>query len=159
SEYALRLLPLIGGLATLPVFVRFARRLYRDDADVLWAALLVTLSPKLIEHSNQVKHLTFDVLGTRVLLQLAWRIWETPPSPQLVWAWAIAASLTPWFAYSNVFVFFATSMILAVPALRRWSAAQRRTFLLANITVLLSLLLLAGSALQQRTVAVVAFWY
>jgi hypothetical protein len=157
SEFALRLLPLLAGLAVLPAFVVFVRR-FSDDAVVVWASLFVALSPKLIEHSSEVKHFTLDVLAALALLSLAWRVHETSPSSRRIWTWALTASVAPWFAYSSVFVFAATSMILTVPALTLWSAAQRRIFLLAHLVVLLSLALLAGPALQQRTPAVVSFW-
>lgn len=159
SEYVLRLLPLLAGIAVLFVFVDFARQLGRDRTALVWATALMALSPKLIEHCNQVKHFTFDVLASLLLLTLAWRAWQAPPSRRLLAAWTGIAAVAGWFSYASVFVVAATSAMLSLRAVTSWNATTRRFFLAGNGVVLLSFALLAVPALRQRTGGVTAHWH
>src|SRR5207248_10770349 len=63
SEAAVRLLPLIFGVATIPLMYEFGRRLGRPTLGLLGAGLL-TISPFHIWHSQDAKMYTLVVFVT-----------------------------------------------------------------------------------------------
>ncbi|MBC7374771.1 MAG: glycosyltransferase family 39 protein, partial [Frankiales bacterium] len=72
GERALRLVPLLGGLAALVLTWRMAKRLLPDV--LVPVALLVTvLSPSLLYFSNEVKPYSVDVAVCLALILLALR--------------------------------------------------------------------------------------
>lgn len=158
SEYALRLLPLLIGIAALCAFAALARRLCSDGAAAAWAVGFMALSPKMIEHCNQVKHFTFDVLASILLMGVAWRAWHAPPATRLILQWGAMAAILPWLSYASVFMVASTGLMLAVRAFTQWSVSARRAFIIANSVVLASWAVLTVAALRQRTSGVTAHW-
>src|SRR5436305_88707 len=72
SERALRLVSLIAGVASLPLFYFLARRLIGLPAAVIAVAVMVFLEP-LIYYSSEVKQYSTDVAVTiAVLLAMVW---------------------------------------------------------------------------------------
>lgn len=159
SEYALRALPLLAGIAALMAFARLARRVCASEAAALLAVGLFAASAKLITDASQVKHFTFDALIATMLAGLTWRICrDGAPRPSRLWWWGATAAIGPWFSYATVFGFAATSFILAGPALRRWPLRSRSAYLRANLLVLVSAAALLLPVTAQRGAAVVQFW-
>src|SRR5436305_6275455 len=70
SDQALRLVPLLCGLAALPLFVLMARHLLRGPGLVLGTALFA-FSPSLILYSSEVKQYASDLAVTLALTALA----------------------------------------------------------------------------------------
>jgi hypothetical protein len=158
SEYALRALPLLAGIAGLVAFAHLARRVCRSDAAAGWALLLLAASPKLIADASQVKHFTLDLLLAVVLAGLALRAYRSvaPRAPLL--AWGAVAAVGLWFSYATAFTFAGTGLVLAAPAVGRWPRASRRAFLVAALLVLASAVALLGPIQAQRSDLVVHYW-
>ena len=76
-DYWLRLIPLLAGLSSLPLFYLTARRFLRPAAVqvVLW---LFALSPPLIYYSSECKQYSSDVLIALLLIWLAAPISSRP---------------------------------------------------------------------------------
>jgi peptidoglycan/xylan/chitin deacetylase (PgdA/CDA1 family) len=70
SEYALRLLPLLCGLASLPLFVMLSRRVLEPPAQLL-ATLLFACAAGPIYYASEVKQYSGDLLAAIVLMLLA----------------------------------------------------------------------------------------
>ena len=66
GDLALRLVPLLAGLVSLPVFYRLARRVLSPAGTTL-ASALFALSPYLIYYSTEVKQYGLDLLVAMVL--------------------------------------------------------------------------------------------
>ena len=159
SEYALRALPLLAGLAGLVAFAHLARRVCTNDAAALWAVVLLAASTKLIVDASQVKHFTLDLFVAVMLAGLAWRAYRADaPSPWLLVTWGGLAAIGLWFSYATAFGFAASSLVLAVPALRRWPAPSRRAYAIANLLALASFAALLAPIHAQRSVYVLQFW-
>lgn len=77
SEYALRLVPLIAGLASIPLFGGVVRRCLGPTAQILAMALFVLLDP-LIYYSAEAKQYGLDVTVALAILLAAFRVREAP---------------------------------------------------------------------------------
>lgn len=158
SEYALRLVPLLAGLAGIFAFAALARRIVPSRAACLWAVVLAAASPKLIVQSNEVKHFTLDFLLAVLLIGLAVRISRQGPSAFRMAAWCALSVFGIWLSYASLFVFAGTSLALAPGVLRGWRWRERWLYLAANLAVLASFGLLLKPILAQRSEYVLGFW-
>jgi hypothetical protein len=96
SEYALRLVPLITGLAALPLFAALARWTLQDRAAV-YAVGLFALGQPFIYFSSQVKQYSLDVTASLLALWLVLRLRAEVTSRTLILLGVIGA-LIPWFS-------------------------------------------------------------
>jgi hypothetical protein len=112
NEFTLRLVPLLCGLALLPVIWRFARRLDRRIA--LLATLLAALSPLLLRYSDEVKQYGPDALVTMMTAFLVLSVLDQPAS-RAAWrrlAWGGAAALV--LSQPSAFVLAGAGVALVV---------------------------------------------
>lgn len=86
SEQSLRALPLLAGLATVPLVGLAGRRLSGDVAGIL-AATLAALSPTLVRYSNEVKPYSLDACAAVAILLLTLRAIDGSPRAR---AWLTA---------------------------------------------------------------------
>jgi uncharacterized membrane protein len=77
SEYALRIVPLLAGLASIPLFCGIVRRCLAPTAQVLAMALFVLLDP-LIYYSAEAKQYGLDVTIALAILLATLRVREKP---------------------------------------------------------------------------------
>ena len=130
SGYALRLIPLIAGVALLWVVYRLAERLLGRVQAVVALALSVTAYP-LMRYSVEVKPYIVDSLVAAVLVWIAVRLAEDLESRRW-WAWlAIGGSVGVLVSTTAVLVCAGAGPGLAVAAIRR-----RRLHLLPCIALL-----------------------
>ncbi len=108
SEYALRLLPLVGGCATLLLLALAARLLLQRLAmppltyGILILLLLLTvLSPILLRYATEFKQYSTDVLATVAVVYAALR-YMPAQRQQWLWWW-VAGLVLPWFSMPAVF--------------------------------------------------------
>jgi hypothetical protein len=92
SEYALRLLPLLAGLALPWVVWRIVRALGGPVAGII-ATTLAALSVPLIYYSAEAKPYSLDALISGVLILLTQRVREEPRHTRLWWQLLIAGIL------------------------------------------------------------------
>jgi 4-amino-4-deoxy-L-arabinose transferase-like glycosyltransferase len=88
SEHSLRFIPLVCGIALLPVAWAAARRLLEPWAAVC-SVLLLAVSPLLVWHSNEVKPYIGDALSSAAMLVIALRALEAPADARR-WRWLAA---------------------------------------------------------------------
>ena len=116
-EMALRLVPLLSGLAGLLLFVPVARALLRPlGAAVAVGAL--ALAPPLIYHSVEIKQYSTELLATVVALWLFVRYRHRPGWVALT-AWGLAGAALVWLSYAVIFVLVATAGAVSLSYLRR----------------------------------------
>jgi hypothetical protein len=89
---------------------------------------------------------------------LALRIWSLrkPGLALLVWGALGAAGL--WLSFASVFVFAGMSLALMPRVIHAWRWRERTAYMVANLTVFLSLGLLLGPIEAQRTQTIVTYW-
>ncbi len=125
SEHALRLVPLLAGVASLPLLLSTGRRAALASGALI-AALLMALSPPLVLRACDLKQYSTDVLAT-VLVLLAALPLLRPASPagerRHLIALAAAGSAALFFSHPALFVVAAVGLALAADAgaRRRWT--------------------------------------
>ncbi|HEU4585234.1 MAG TPA: glycosyltransferase family 39 protein [Gemmatimonadaceae bacterium] len=135
SEYALRLVPLLASIASLPLFALVARRLLRPIAAIFALALFATATP-LFYFAAEMKQYALDVAVVLGLFALAVGRVEYQGEPAVPGAWprgrratrlAIAGIVAPWLSQPSVFALGGVALYLAIPFVRARTAAERRT--------------------------------
>ncbi len=158
SEYALRLIPLLAGLAGLIGFAMFAARVCSRIAAAFWAVWLMAAADKLIVQAEEVKHFTLDLLWAVLLSWVALRICRVRPRIGALLVWGALGAIGLWLAFASVFVCAGTGLVLAWLAVREWPWAERGAYMIAILWILGSLALLLVPIQAQMTGSVLGFW-
>lgn len=145
GESALRLVPLLAGVAGLVVFARLAL-LALEPAAALAAVAFAAFSEPLVFYSAQVKQYSLEVLVSLLILHQAARLLSRSRPPSLR-TFFLSASLGLWFSFSAP---FATGAAVACFLLRGLRSRDRRflrelaggTLLFLGVLVLIWLLFL-----------------
>jgi uncharacterized membrane protein len=102
GEMSLRLVPFLGGLASLFVFLPVAKR-FLSPLGVVLAMGVLALSPLLVYHSVEIKQYSTDLLATVLALYLYIRYHQNMGLPALV-MWGVWGALLLWFSFPVIFV-------------------------------------------------------
>jgi hypothetical protein len=114
SEYALRLMPLLAGMASLALFAPLARNVLSRVGAVIAVALYATVDP-LVYYSSEVKQYSFDALAAVLLLWLAAPVLrERSLSLRRACALLAAGVVAVWFSHPAIFVAGAVWCALAL---------------------------------------------
>jgi 4-amino-4-deoxy-L-arabinose transferase-like glycosyltransferase len=102
TEFALRLLPCLAGLAAVAATFLLVRR-EAGQSQAWGAAALLAIGPPFLFHAHVVKNYTLDAFFA-VLLVLLWMRWREARTPaRLAW-FALAAVLSFGFSFTGAFV-------------------------------------------------------
>lgn len=104
GEHALRLIPLLGGLATLPLGWHVGRRLLSAGHGPPLMLGLVATGVPLIFFAAQVKPYATDVAVALGLLALALAVQREGPGGGRLRRLALAGALAPWLSYPALLV-------------------------------------------------------
>ena len=141
SEPALRLVPLLASLASLPLFLRLAREIL-GPRDALFALALFAISEPLVFYASEVKPYASDVLVCLAITGLALRALRRGPSPARLAALAAAGLVGPWLSLPAVFVCAGAGLAVGLACIRRGDASA------ALGTAAICALWLAGFAIE-----------
>jgi len=132
SELALRLVPLLGGLAALGLFARLARRVLPGWTAVFATALFAFSAP-VIAYSAEVKQYSTDAAVTMALTLVAIHLADRTPSPLRLLGAALVGAAAVWFSQPAVLTLAGLGAGLAWLALRRggWPVLRFLPVLLA----------------------------
>ena len=128
GERALRLVPLLAGVASLWLFFVVARR-WLSPAETLLALALFALAQPLVYYATEVKQYSTDVFVALALLWAAGRALDARPHAK--WALVPAGVLGVWLSHPAVFVAAGAGLTLVLSAWLRGD--RRRAFLLAAV--------------------------
>ncbi|MFN0177996.1 MAG: glycosyltransferase family 39 protein [Gemmatimonadales bacterium] len=145
SEYALRLVPFVASLASLPVFLALASRILPPLAQAP-ALFFFAVAPNLILRAAEVKQYSTDVLAATAVVLLALR-WLERPTRGRGWALGAALAIGAWCSHPLIFVGAGVLLPLAVDARRRQAL---RDFLPGVAAVAVSVLGAALLALLEE---------
>lgn len=121
SEYALRLLPLLAGVASVPLFWLLARRLL-DLPIALFALALFVVNEPLIYYSSEAKQYGLDVTVALIILLAAARVLEHHHSARRLLMFLMVGVLAVWFSHPAVFVIAGAGSVLIAS---EWHAGRR----------------------------------
>ena len=117
-EFALRLFPLLTGLASLWLFYLLLKRMTSGPGLLLPLALFA-LNPRLIYYSSEVKQYILDVTVTILLLLLAAPLFRASPRKRDV-AWlALAGVVALWFSHPALFVLAGIGIAVVMITVKR----------------------------------------
>ena len=124
SPYALRLFPLLCGIASLFLFLGVARHVLRPR-DVWIAVALFAVSDDLIYFSSELKQYSTDVAAGLVCTLLGMGMSARPATRGRVVALAAAGAAIVWFSHPSVFVLAGVGTVLLVSGVaeRGWRGA------------------------------------
>ena len=112
QEWALRLFPLLCGIASLFLFYRLACLLLRGPARVL-AVGVFAVSYSGLRYATEMKPYAVDQMASVLLLLLAVRWWRQPNQTRWLWALAAVVPLVLGLSYPAVFVAGGVSLFMA----------------------------------------------
>jgi hypothetical protein len=113
GERALRLIPLLAGLAVLAASWILARRLL-PDVLVPIAVLIVALHPALIYYSNEVKQYSTDVLVVLLVALVAQQVGSRVEDGPALRRLTLAGVVAVWFSHVAVLALAGISLILVL---------------------------------------------
>lgn len=102
KEMALRLVPLLAGLASLWLFAPVARYFLRPVGAAAAMGILA-LAPAFVYHSVEAKQYSTELLATVVVLWLYTR-YQARTDWQSLLLWGFWGGIVVWFSYSCIFV-------------------------------------------------------
>jgi len=112
SEWAVRLIPFLAGLASLGLFARFAARTVDRRAAVL-AVGVFAASFYPVRHATEVKPYATDLLIGLAATTLAWSLRRYPADLKRWAGLAMIVGLGVWFSYPLIFVAAGLGLFLA----------------------------------------------
>lgn len=159
SEYALRLLPLLAGVASLFLFYKLAKAIL-PPAAVAVALGLFALSPSLIYYSSEVKQYSLDVALTILIYVLALPGSRAQWSAARIGIFGLVGSLAIWLSHPAAFVLAATAatFTVALATRREWARLVRLApaFLLWGVSLALCYFLSLRSLSHNHDL--LAYW-
>jgi hypothetical protein len=118
SEYALRLVPLLSGIASLYLFYKVAAHLLGQRARLV-AVGLFSFSYRLIYYSSEVKPYIVDVLFLLVLYLVTIPIVRTRLTFSRGALFIVASVLAVWFSLTAIFVFAGMSLCIVADGIHK----------------------------------------
>jgi hypothetical protein len=112
SEWALRLVPFLAGVASVALFASLARRLF-DRAAAFAAIAIFAVSYYPVRHGVEVKPYATDLLVALLLLALAWEVSRRPRSASRWIGLVVIATAGAWLSFPSVFVAGGVAIYLA----------------------------------------------
>jgi len=125
GERALRLVPLLAGLASLWLFHALVRR-WLSPAGALLGLALFALSQPLVYYATEVKPYSTDVLVALALLGAAGRVLDSRPAA--LWTLATAGVVGVWLSLPAIFVAAGVGLTLTLSAWRRGDRPKAALF-------------------------------
>jgi hypothetical protein len=119
GELALRLVPLLGSLLSLPLFWWVAQRVLGPGAPPALALALLALGIPFIHYAAQVKPYATDIALALALLALALVVQARGPRSRPALGLAALGVVAPWLSYPAILVLAGLGAALGGLALRR----------------------------------------
>jgi hypothetical protein len=111
SEWALRLLPFLAGIASVLLFRRLALATV-DVRSALMAVGIFAASYYPVRHGTEIKPYALDLLVSLVLTFLAWAVYQRPGMASRWLALTAAAAIGVWLSYPAAFVAAGIGLVL-----------------------------------------------
>ncbi len=117
SEWALRLVPYLAGVASLLLFWRFCRDV-ATRRTVLVAVAILAASFYPVRHANEVKPYAVDLLVSLALTTAGWSVWREARSTGRWLALTALAAVGVWCSYPAVFPVASVALLLGFRVVR-----------------------------------------
>ena len=160
TDYVLRILPLICGLASIWAMYALAKRVVVEHVAIIAAVALFAISDRLIYYASEAKQYSSDVLICLLLLLAIARNFDRNLSNRDFVRLAVLGTAALWFSHPALFILAGAGATLGAHFI--WDRDWRSTLKLGFVTVvwLGSLLLLYFIYLRPQSARILAmtFW-
>lgn len=152
TDYVLRIIPLISGLASMWTMYALAKRIFLERVAIVAAVVLCAVSVPLIYFASEAKQYSSDVLACLLLLLVIVRDFDRHVSNQEVLLLAALGTVALWVSYPALFILAGAGSTLGVHfILNRDRRSALKLGCVATLW-LVSLLLLYFICLRQLSV-------
>jgi hypothetical protein len=141
TEYALRLFPLLAGIAAIFLFYQLAKQ-YLSPAATLFALILFCSARDLIYYTSEVKQYSSDVAIALLCFFLVQPLTKPSLSRCKVGCMAIGGAILIWFSHPAIFTLFGVGVVVLV--FRRLTTPLRSSWRSVLLIFTLWLLSFAG---------------
>lgn len=138
---ALRVVPVLAGIASLLVFWRLAPRLL-DRRSAFIAVAIFAASYYPMRHANEIKPYSFDLLAALLITAAAWSAWRRPDAWSRWVLLALVTAVAAWCSYPSVFVSGGVLAALGFAVLRRRSVGVTAAWLASGFALVASFALM-----------------
>lgn len=109
QEYALRLLPLLAALGSIPLFYQLCKQ-FLETRYAIFPLYLFCFGMPMLQYATEVKQYSLDVLITIALVLLA--IKQVPKNWTTKWIllWSVLGGIVVWLSMPSVFILFAVGV-------------------------------------------------
>lgn len=144
SEWALRLVPFLAGVASVLLFWRLATQVSARRPAMI-AVAIFAVSYYCVRHAAELKPYSTDLLVSLILLMLGWQVHTNADAGRRWLLLTLAAAAAPWCSYPSIFVAGAIAITLG------WTLHPGARIVTAKRTVWWTLfcLVLCGSFLSM----------
>ncbi|WP_165864877.1 ArnT family glycosyltransferase [Rufibacter latericius] len=128
SEMALRLFPLLCGLASLYIF-RIVCGRYLQLPGVAVAVAIFAFAPPLVYHTVEIKQYSAELLASVLCLYL-YLVYHKKRNFRSLMLWGVWGALIIWFSFSSIFILAGMAIGVSLYHLfrRDWKSVMRLSF-------------------------------
>ncbi len=119
GEFAVRVLPMLAGVLSIPLMFRFARRVFRTENIALLATAFWAVHPFAVFHAQDARNYALWSALSLASAWLALRALECDRPRDWV-IYVTVAAATGYVYYLEIFVFAALSLYVLIAYWRRW---------------------------------------
>jgi hypothetical protein len=112
-DYTLRLIPLLAGLASIPLMYSVSKQYSRGLAPFISLGLFA-MSAKLVYYSSELKQYSTDIMVTLLLLSITPKCLEDKVNPRVFVALGIMGILAIWISHPALFIFVGIVLTLGI---------------------------------------------
>ena len=123
SEYALRLVPFIAGMLSVPLFYRFANCYLPRSLALLALSLFAAYDP-LIRYSSEVKQYSSDVL-IGLIIYLGLNHFHRAADRKSSCLLGLIGALAVWFSFPAIFILLGAGLVMAISRDRSRQHSER----------------------------------
>lgn len=155
-DLALRTIPFICGVCTMPMFYIVGKKLLNSKWTVLAGLMLIAFNPVLINYSFEFKPYSADVLCSLIAMYILLNIDLKTDSIKTTIKKALILSILPWFSFGSTFLIIACIMTLSF---KRDNPKLFMTILLINIlSAFLYLKVYVINSYANSSTGMINFW-
>ena len=147
SEYVLRLVPLLTGLASVPLFAAIARRCLPPAGALVALAMFVALEP-LVYYTAEAKQYSIDVAVALAMVAASQRVLDSPNATGRLLTLATLGAVAIFVSHPSIFMLASAGLLLLVVLLK--ARLARATIFLTVVGVCWLALFVANYAVFLR---------
>jgi len=129
QDTALRLLPFISGIISLPLFAVLVQKMFHNKCLTLSALFLLCFNSKAVYYSIEFKQYSLELLFSIILLLIFYNLDLKSISKRRFWFYSVLTAVSIWLAHSSLFIIPAGAVLLFLDAYKNGSVKEFKNFI------------------------------